>query len=451
MLLIGMTKLLSQTFYFFLFVIFSINFYCYGQGGTDTDVYKSFTHIAKKNSADREKLVDGNEFCAIYLCRSIEPSKASKEKLESVERLLKEHNRKLDDQLESLKKRRNEMGHPLDMEEYRKEREKSTAKIRAALTTAENVTLESIFFKSGRIRKEILTIKDSRPLETILEKIKKDPESIGGMLSYYIYDNDYGSMSVNGGDNPYVPDAQNSVSTSTLFDKNLSMSLRRKAITGIVRISSKKSEYIREFGHGFIPQEVIDHFAKENILFMKENKGHIEKEIICIIGKQERVEKGLGETYSEYRILPNKGYAISSFRAFLNGVIQSKMTYDNYVEIQDKIWFPLHVIIESRVKPGDGADAFNQAEYLFVQPPSLKVDLEEAFFTINLTAQEKESIDKNESIQITRKAIEIPEELRQRSTEVVNDFRWRIAFVVIGVIFIFLAILFRYIGAKKNK
>ncbi|MDR2755013.1 MAG: hypothetical protein LBC20_04845 [Planctomycetaceae bacterium] len=408
-LLIDIMKLFSQTFYYFIFIIFSISLYSFGQ---DTDVYVSFTNIAKKNSADREKLVDGNEFCAIYLCRSIEPSKASKEKLESVERLLKEHNRKLDDQLENLKKRRNEMGYPLDMEEYKREREKSNAIVRASLTATENVTLESFFYKNGRIRKEILMIKDSRTLETILAEIKKNSESIRGMLSYYIYDNDYGSLSANGGDNPYTPDARNSVSASTLLDKNVSLSLRKKAITGIVRISSKKSEYIREFGHGFISQDVIDHFAKKNILSMKENKGHAEKEIICIIGKQDRDVNGHGETYSEYKLLPDKGYAISSFRAFLNGAIQSKMTYDNYVEIQDKIWFPQHILIETRVKPGEGADAFNQAEYLFVQPPSLKVDLEDAFFTINLTAQEKESIDKNESIQIIRRAIDVPEELR---------------------------------------
>jgi hypothetical protein len=45
----------------------------------------------------------------------------------------------------------------------------------------------------------------------------------------------------------------------------------------------------------------------------------------------------------------------------------------------------------------------------------------------------------------------VPEELRQQSVKVVNDFKWRVVLMVIGFIFIFLAILFRRMGAKKVK
>ena len=176
-----------------------------------------------------------------------------------------------------------------------------------------------------------------------------------------------------------------------------------------------------------------------------------EKEIICIIGKQGHNEKSQSETFAEYRLHPNKGYAISSFTASLNGVVQSKILYKNYIQIQNKVWFPQHILVETRVTPGDVADAFNRVEYLLLKPPSLKVVLDDSFFTINLTEQEKKEIEQKGSIQITRRAIEVPEELRRQSIEVVNDFRWRIVLMAIGIVFIVLAILFRRLGTKKNK
>lgn len=409
--------------------------------------------IAETISKDLDKLCKNKTFHVVYLIKTFEPQKESKENLDYVNSLLEEHNRNLDKNLKALQKRREEMGFPLDMEEYKKLRKESDARFRAVLTSTEQVSLESIFVKADSMRKEVLMIKDSRSLWEIRDALQKEPDSVKGMVTYYIHDGQFSSTSTMGGDNPLVPDAKSAVPASRILDNDWQKSLRKVAHLGIVNKSSVKKANFAEFGRGFLSPLFIKRFSEKyaNLMSIEKQNDGTNEEIVFTIGDISNHGDSSKKSYSEYRLLPQKGYVISTFKAFIRGQLVSNMLFDSYVQIQDNLWFPQHVVMEARVKSGDDTDSFNQVEYLFVQPPSLKVDLDDAFFTINLTTQEKEEIDKNESIQITRRVIEIPEELRQRAIESDNDFRWRVVLMVIGVIFIFLAILFRRMGAKKDK
>jgi hypothetical protein len=415
------------------------------------DVQKYLTEIIKENASQLD-ILKGESFSIIYVSRSLEPSKNSKEHLDAVKRQLSRFNKKLEQDFEELKMVREKMGAPVNVVEYEKQQAKQNSILLSALTSSETVTVESIFFRDDRVRREILTIKDSRPLDEILLDIQGKPESIRGMLTYYVYNNGFCSTNVSIGDHPFTPDPKYSVSVSALLDEKESVMLRSKVNLGIVNYSKMNINFLREFGHGFLSQKTIESLIKKNLISLSiaENEEK-EKEIICVVGKQSYNEKVTAETCAEYRFLPNKGYAISSFKALLNGVVQSKMFYKNYIQIQDKVWFPQRILVETRVKQGEVVDAFNQVEYLFIRPPSLTVELDDLFFTINLTEQEKKEIEQKGSIQITRRAIEIPEELRQQQISVASDFLWRIVLMTIGIVFIILAILFRYIGAKKDK
>ncbi|MDR2439731.1 MAG: hypothetical protein LBE12_10240 [Planctomycetaceae bacterium] len=410
------------------------------------DTNEKFVVISKQMEENFKRIIDYKTAQVVYLVREKKPY--DQNKADDTNKLLDDLDKKERESRENYiaKNGRDKL---VDDETFNKHLTESRSRLFVTLTASERIYLTSYYYKEGKVRKEELLFKDVRPLTEIADLLQKEPDLIKGQISYSVNDETYLSMWATGTHplDTRITDRRE-FTAAVILDRLQSEDMRVKSEIGLVRKDEPDSLQFLKFGSDFISPSNFKALEKVNKLpvSISESTKEGEKIVQCLFGKM-----GKNEICYEMNLYSEKNYAIQSMKLYYNNIISIDYEFLQYFEEQHNLWIPKHIVLKNRVSGEDVENAFFEVEFLSIEPLNLGIDLDDKLFEINLTQQEKVELEKTDEIDITRRFFEIPEELHQQRVSTANDFRWRVVLMVIGVIFIFLAILFRRIGAKKDK
>jgi putative ubiquitin-RnfH superfamily antitoxin RatB of RatAB toxin-antitoxin module len=405
-----------------------------------------FINISKQMEKNFNNIVDYKTAKVIFLIRERTPY--DQKKIDDANKLLNEHEQKLRKNREDFIKK-NGKDNVVDDETFNKYLLDSRSRFYATLTTSERVYLSAYYYKEGKIREEELLFKDSRPLLEIANLLQSDPDSIKGMISYKVNDENYFSQ-WEIGTHPLdsIETEREEYASSMILDQFQSDKIRAMAELGFVRKFIPDNLQFLKFGNDFISSVQFEELVKKiklPVSIFEYTEGN-EKMLQCLFGRKEKKE-----ACYEIDLYPEKHHAIKSMKLYYNEFVTLDYEFSQYRETKPNLWTPKHIILKNRILDGDVDDAFHVTEFLAVEPIQLGIELDNKLFEIHLTKQEKEEIEQKDEIEITRRAVEIPEELRQQKVEAMNDFWWRIVLLLIGLVFLFLAIYFRRGGIHSQK
>ncbi|MDR0611404.1 MAG: hypothetical protein LBG58_14950 [Planctomycetaceae bacterium] len=423
--------------YWFIGVFF-IQFLFFGFCSIYADDGEEFIKISKQMEKNFAKIISAKTATVTYLIRELKP--VSDEEIKSVENLLKEKEEKENKAREKYIEERKRKGRPVGSDEaYKKYQKESRERLFATLTATERVYLTSYYYKEKKVRQEEILFSDNRQLHEILQDIQKNPETIKGQLRYNINDGNYVTTYAEG-THPLDLAEKDRIefTASAVLDKDIANQYRSKAQVGLPSKSEQDELDFLKFGVDFIAPSLLKNILDATkvpitISYLKENN---EQVIECLLGK-----KGKNNFCFILKVLPEKNYVISSMSMMYNDHYTIDYKFDDFIRITPELWIPKHIILKNRVSNGDDKNAFKITEFLAVVPMAIGIELSDSLFEINLTQEEKNTLEKSQQISVNRRA-----SIKQDDSLIVHDTNttWiRIIFIILGIIFICFGILFR--------